>query len=205
MLPGHHLGAQRLELRPSGGEDGLRARRAGGHLLRPAQREVAEHDRDRHAEILRGAREPCGLVIVLRLHVLGGTSAAHGGVVDDVVVKERRGLHQLDRRPHAREGVDLLRRRLAPERRHPAPEAETRAQQLPAPEEGREIVHENGALRGDPRQLCTAFGELLGDDRRDPRDQQRVELVETVGPRHRRVSGHGTVLSPACRDPPMPA
>ena len=120
QLAGVELGAEIVPDHP-------RLDRGAEHeLVGVHEREVADEDRDAFAEPPRLGRPPGGGVLG-RVHgVRGRDAAAAGGVVHDVVVEQREGVHQLERRA----GVDDALVAGVASRTDEAPVAERRPQAL---------------------------------------------------------------------------
>jgi hypothetical protein len=100
VLAGGDLGAHPVEFRP-GQPGGALVRRGGEALVEefvaPAEQEVAEEDRRGAAELGLAPRPAARCVQALEELVRGCRAAAGVGVVDDVVVHERRRMEDLQR------------------------------------------------------------------------------------------------------------
>ena len=138
-------------------------RQAGfGHdVVGPDQRQVAEQNGRRTAELLRRAPPAAVAVQLGEVHVCGRHAPAGGGVVDDVVVHEGAGVQQFQRREQSQHAV--VDRLLGIRRHRPvAPVRESRAQPLAA---AQDEVLQNGdqpvVVRTDVGGPGPAGGQML--------------------------------------------
>ncbi len=131
VLAREHLRAHRLPRLTGRSQTIRRDTRAVEHVVRPRQRDVAEQDRGRHAEPLRGPQPAPFAVQPLERHMHGRRTPADRGSVHQVVVHERTRLDQLqaaDRTQHSR-SVRLAARAT------PAPPGERRTDAFAAPQD----------------------------------------------------------------------
>ena len=198
VLTRHHAEAHPLELDPRPvlpGRAGEHARE--GRLAHP-QRDVAGEDRGGDAEVLRG-------VAPARLPVEGLEAAVHAGhpaagvrAVQDVVVDQRRGLEQLERRARLGDAGVL---RLATGR-PPAEPGQDGAQALAARGQVRDRVHEGRGQRvdvpGEVPVLRQQAVEGVGDGGAE------AVLVGGTGAGDGDVGGHGPTLAAPRDGSPVP-
>ena len=133
----------------------------GDDVVGPHQREVAEQDRRRHAELFRGAVPVAAAVLVGEQPVHGRQPAAGGRGVDDVVVHQRAGVQQLERREQPQH--DRLDRVIGGVgHRAPAPVGERRAQPLAAAQhELFEGGGQLGVVGADVGGVAAAIAEIV--------------------------------------------